>query len=77
MGLGNRHDHSNPLYSTGRRCSVRRRLASGYDIQRNRELPMTDHMMCLRTLIEKAPDADTLRKIISFAARGWRWRSLA
>src|SRR6478672_6199405 len=30
---------------------------------------MTDEMMSLRTLIEKAPDADLLREMISFAAQ--------
>jgi transposase-like protein len=30
---------------------------------------MTDEMRSLRTLIEKAPDADLLREMIGFAAR--------
>lgn len=29
---------------------------------------MTDTLMDLRTLVEKAPDSDILREIISFAA---------
>jgi putative transposase len=32
------------------------------------EAPMTDDMMSLKGLIEKAPDADILREMISFAA---------
>jgi transposase-like protein len=34
----------------------------------NQEAPMTDAMMSLKGLIEKAPDADMLREMISFAA---------
>jgi putative transposase len=34
----------------------------------NQEVPMTDEMMSLRDVIEKAPDADMLREMISFAA---------
>jgi putative transposase len=34
----------------------------------NQEAPMTDEMMSLRDVIEKAPDADMLREMISFAA---------
>jgi putative transposase len=34
----------------------------------NQEAPMTDAMMSLKDLIEKTPDADMLREMISFAA---------
>jgi putative transposase len=34
----------------------------------SQEAPMTDEMMSLKGLIEKAPDADMLREMISFAA---------
>jgi putative transposase len=38
------------------------------DTNLNQEPPMTDEMMSLKGLIEKAPDADMLREMISFAA---------
>jgi len=34
----------------------------------NQEAPMTDAMMSLKGLIEKASDADILREMIGFAA---------
>ena len=37
---------------------------------------MTDQMMDLRSLVEKAPDADSLREMIAFAASSGRSRKV-
>ena len=37
--------------------------------QRNRGTPLTDEMMSLRALVEKASDADILREMLAFGAK--------
>jgi len=44
-------------------------VGSGCDADLTERPPMTDAMMSLRALIEKAPDADLLREMIGFAAQ--------
>jgi putative transposase len=44
-------------------------VGSGCDANLTERPPLTDEMMSLRALIEKAPDADLLREMIGFAAQ--------
>ena len=45
-------------------------VGSGCDTNLTERPPMTDEMMSLRALIEKAPDADLLREISALPPSG-------